>query len=115
MTTERIFPHHDSVWMVCWPDRKGRGLIPILNTAECSKERAWKSYTDGQEAGEERGFVCRKFYLSLADPKKLAELVRDMVLAGAIEKEVWDSAGAVCRRANRHSTIGIDYWLEKPK
>ena len=68
--TERILSGSEHLWFICWPTKTEPGaLVPLESTGALSKERAWERYTDGRAKGEERGYVCRKFYLSLEKPK----------------------------------------------
>ena len=64
---ERICQHNERVWIICWPDKE-HGLVPVESSCRLHEADAWASMEGGRELSEKRGFVARRFWLSLERP-----------------------------------------------
>jgi len=61
--TDRICPHNERVWMICWPTDDG--LVPVESTGHNHQADAWAKMEGGKELAEQRGYVAKRFHISL--------------------------------------------------
>jgi len=77
--TERICAHNNRVWFICWPSE--HGLVPLESHSHIHKHMLWHFYVQSRREGpfddasftqadaEAEGYVAKRFWLSLKNPK----------------------------------------------
>ena len=70
LANERICPHNERVWIICWPSEYG--IVPVESSCRYHVQDAWAAMEGGQELAEERGFVARRFWLGLTRREQAA-------------------------------------------
>jgi len=60
---EKLCPHNERVWLICWPSE--HGLVPVESSCRVHEQDAWAHMEGGKELATTRGYVAKRFWISL--------------------------------------------------